>query len=70
MSLNMAITLEEIWFSRNEALHHKGPVDLQAAGLRINAKFSEYCQVFSQSDALSPEKNAAKWASPLVGSSR
>ena len=63
----MAITFEEIWFIRNEVLHHKGPVDLQAARLRINAKFSEYCRVFSQSEAFSPEKNAAKWAPPHVG---
>ena len=48
-------------------LHHKGPVDLQAARLRINAKLSEYCRVFSQSEALSPEKNVAKWAPPPVG---
>ena len=67
VSLNMAITLEEIWFIRNEVLHHKGPVDLQVASLRINAKFSEYCQVFSHFEAPSPEKNTAKWAPPPMG---
>ena len=63
----MAITLEEIWFIRNEALHHKGPVDLQVPRLRINGKFNEYYWVFPHSEAPLPKKNAAKWAPPPVG---
>ena len=41
ISLNMALTLEEIWNLRNLALHHGSPIDLLSSIRSIRIKFNE-----------------------------
>ena len=47
VTLNMAITLEELWHTRNEVLHLTSPANIYAACLRINSKFKEYSRILS-----------------------
>ena len=46
VSLNMVLTLEEIWHTRNVVLHLKGSVDLQSSIGSISARLKECSLVF------------------------
>ena len=47
VSLNMALTLDEIWCIRNAIIHLEGTIDLQASISRIGTKLNECAKVFS-----------------------
>ena len=63
----MAITLEEIWHTRNEVLHLTSPADIYAACLRIKSKFKEYSRILSPCETLHLSKDSVKWAPPPAG---
>ena len=67
VTLNMALTLEEIWHTRNEVLHLASPADINAACLRINSKFKEYSRVLSPCETPHLSKDSVKWAPPPAG---
>lgn len=67
VTLNMAFTLEEIWHPRNEVLHLKGSADINAACLRINAKFKECCRFLSPCEIPYSSKTIAKWTPSSMG---
>ena len=60
VTLNMALTLEEIWHTRNEVLHLTSPADINAACFRINSKFKEYSQILSPCETLHLSKDFVK----------
>ena len=67
VTLNMALTLEEIWHTQNDVLHLKGSANINAACLRINTKFKECSRILSPCEIPYPSKTFVKWTPTLVG---
>ena len=67
VTLTMALTLEEIWRSRNVVLHQNEPIDLLASTQSIHMKIMECTRVFACSEAPSPRSAITKWSPPPPG---
>ena len=52
---------------RNAVIHQKGPVDIQAAVGRIEAKFKECANVFSKPQASLSAQPVIRWSPPPLG---
>ena len=67
VSLNMALTLEEIWCTRNAVIHLKGTIDLQASISRVWTKLNECAKVFFIPQAPLAEQPVVHWSPPPLG---
>ena len=67
VSLNMALTMEEIWCIRNAVIHLNGTVDLQASISRIGKKLNECAKVFFIPQAPLAEQPVVHWSPPPLG---
>ena len=67
VTLTMALTLEEIWRSKNVVLHQNEPIDLLASTKSIHMKMMECSRVFACSEAPSPRLAITKWSPPTPG---
>ena len=64
VSLNMALTLEEILRTRNSELHLSGYVNLQSSIKNIHYRFRECALILSQTVPPSPKPLSPKWTPP------
>ncbi|XP_075675255.1 uncharacterized protein LOC142644554 [Castanea sativa] len=60
-SLRMLITLEAIWFMRNQLLHNAGHIDIMEASQLIKKRTLEYAKTFSKEEAVAKDKSANGW---------
>ena len=63
----MALTLEEIWCTRNAIIHLEGTIDLQASISRIGTKLNECAKVFFIPQAPLAEQPVVHWSPPPLG---
>ena len=68
VSLNMALTLEEIWRVLNLVLHHKANIDIHAAVQSIRYRFQEYLTALSGPPHPTPSPVPSCWVPPPPGS--
>lgn len=64
VSLNMALTIKEIWRTRNDVLHQGGKVDLHRSIQSILSRSREFSIITTQPDLPKPVPPAQRW-SPL-----
>ena len=67
VSLNMALTLEEIWRTRNSELHLPGSVNLHSSIKNILHRFRECALIMTQTVPPSPKPTPPKWSPPPPG---
>ena len=67
VSLNMALTLEEIWCIHNAIIYLEGNIDLQESIRRIGTKLNECAKVFPFPQAPLAEQPVVHWSPPPLG---
>ena len=67
VSLNMALTLEEIWRTRNLELHLPSSVNLHSSIKNILHRFRECALILAQTVPTSPKPTPPKWTPPPLG---
>lgn len=70
ISLDMALSIDEMWRARNHILFQDGKAVLLKAKQNVHAKFIEFSKVFSPVIHPSPEQSIAAWSSPPETGSR
>ncbi|XP_030936395.1 uncharacterized protein LOC115961576 [Quercus lobata] len=63
-SLRMMITLEAIWFMRNQLLHNAGHIDIMEASQLIKKRTLEYAKTLSKEKNVSKDKSIDGWEAP------
>ncbi|KAK9989403.1 hypothetical protein SO802_029642 [Lithocarpus litseifolius] len=66
-SLRMLITLEAIWFMRNQLLHNVGHIDFIEASQLIKKRTLEYAKTLSKEKTVSKDKSISGWEAPEEG---
>lgn len=67
VSLNMAITLEEIWRTQNSELYLPGSIDLHSSIKNIHNRFRECTLIFSHTEPSTTKLPSPKWTPPSLG---
>ena len=66
-SLRMMITLEAIWFMRNQLLHNADHIDIMEASQLIKKRTWEYAKTLSKEKNVSKDKSVDGWEAPKDG---
>ena len=66
-SLRMMITLEAIWFIRNQLLHNVGHIDIMEASQLIKKRILEYAKTLLKKKNVSKDKSVKGWKAPKDG---
>nr|POF00630.1 hypothetical protein CFP56_26200 [Quercus suber] len=66
-SLRMLITLEAIWFIRNQLLHNAIHIDIMEASQLIKKRTLEYAKTLSKEKTISKDKSVNGWEAPEDG---
>ena len=66
-SLRMLITLEAIWFMRNQLLHNASHIDIMEASQLIKKRTLEYAKTLSKEKTISKNKSVNGWEVPKDG---
>lgn len=67
VSLNMAITLEEIWRTWNSELYLPGSIDLHSFIKNIHNRFRKCTLIFSHTEPSTTKLPSPKWTPPSLG---
>ena len=66
-SLNMALTVDEIWRLRNHIIFQEGNIDILKSIQNVKSRFTEYSNLLSMDNVLTPEPSLPVWSPPPLG---